>query len=97
MAGFKGADGLLQCGLKGAVNGHDLACGLHLGSESAVSGGELVEGPAGYLDDAVVEGGLEGGSGLAGDGVGDFVQCLADGDLGGDSCDGIAGGLAGEG
>ena len=71
--------GLLQSGLKGAVNGHNLAGGLHLGTEPAVSGGELIEGPAGYLDDAVVEGGFEGSSGLAGDGVGDFVQCLADG------------------
>ena len=55
--------------------------------------GELVEGPARDLDDAVVEGGLEGGGGLAGDGVRDFVEGPADGDLGSDAGDGVAGGL----
>ena len=97
MARLQGAYGLLQGGFKGAVDGHDLAGGLHLGAETAVAGGELVEGPPGNLDHAVVQGGFEGGPGLAGDGVGDPVQGLAHGDLGGDPSDGVAGGLAGEG
>ena len=59
----------------------------------AVAERELVEGPARDLDDAVVERRLEGGGRLAGDGVRDLVERLADGDLGGDARDRVAGRL----
>ena len=58
---------------------------------------ELLEGEAGGLDDDVVEGGLEGGGGGAGDVVAQFVEGEADGEEGGDFGDGEAGGLGGEG
>ena len=96
-AEFQAADGLVEGGFHGALDGHDLAGGLHLGAEAAVATGELVEGPARDLDYHVVQGRLEGGGGLPGDGVGDFVQGAADGDPGGDAGDGVAGGLGRQG
>src|SRR4029079_46842 len=56
--------------LERAVDGHHLAGGLHLRAERAVAEGELVEGPARYLHDDVVECRLERGGGLARAGVG---------------------------
>ena len=90
-------DGLLKGGLEGAVDGHHLAGGLHLRPDGAVACGELVEGPPRNLDDAVVEGRLEGGLGPLRDGVGYLVQPFADGDLCGDAGYRVAGGLAGQG
>ena len=57
--------GLHQRGLEGAVDGHDLAGGLHLRADGAVGLVELVERPARDLDDDVVDGRLEAGHGLA--------------------------------
>src|SRR3989304_4893603 len=91
----RGAEGLAQRRLEGAVDRHHLAGGLHLGAEGAVAQGELVERPAGDLDHAVVEGGLEGRRRAAGGAVGDLVQALAGGDLGGEAGDRVAGGLGG--
>ena len=90
------AGGFLQGGLEAAVNGHDLAGGLHLRRNLPVTVRELVEGPTGNLHHAIVQGRLEGGAGRAGDRVGDFVEAPAHSDLGGDAGDGIAGGLAGQ-
>ena len=91
------ADGLHEGALKGVADGHDLAGGLHLGAQGAAGGGELVEGQPGQLQHAVVQGGLEAGGGLAGDGVGDLVQGVTQGHLGGHLGDGVAGGLGGQG
>ena len=96
-AGLEGPDGLLERGLEASVDGHDLARRLHLRPDGAVAGAEFVEGPAGYLHDAVVEGGLERGLGLLSDLVWYLVEASANGDLGGDSRDGVAGRLGGEG
>ena len=79
-----------------AVDRHHLAGRLHLRAERAVAERELVERPARDLDDAVVERRLEGGRRLAGDGVRDLVQPLADGDLGRDAGDRVAGRLRGQ-
>ena len=87
------ANGLHQCALKGVVDGHDLTGGLHLGAEGVVRVDELVKRPARELDDTVVEGRLEAGLGLAGDGVRDLVQTVADRDLCGYLCDRVAGRL----
>ncbi len=57
---------------------------------------ELVERPSGDLDDAVVQGGLEGCGRPLGDRVPDLVQRLAAGDLRGDPGDWVSGGLGGE-
>ena len=57
---------------------------------------ELLEGPARRLDHHVVDGGLEAGWRLARDVVGDLVQRVAHGELGGDLGDGKARGLGRE-
>ena len=93
---LQSARGFLQGGLKAAVDGHDLAGGFHLGGDVAVAVGELVEGPAGYLHHAVVQGRLEGRAGAAGYGVGDLIQTPTDRDLGRYPGDGVPGGLAGQ-
>ncbi len=71
----------------------DFICVVSVGSAL----GEFLERPAGDLGDDVVDGRLEAGGGLAGDVVGDFVERVADGELGGDLGDGEAGRLAGAG
>ena len=58
--------------------------------------GNLSNGQRGIFTTHVVERRLEGGGRLLRDGVRDLVERLADGDLGGDARDRIAGGLAGE-
>ncbi len=58
---------------------------------------ELVKGPLGNLHHHVVQRRLKAGAGLAGDGVFDLVQGVAQGDLGGHLGDGVAGGLGGQG
>src|SRR5208283_3322194 len=50
-------------------------------------------GPLGNLGHHVIDGGLEAGGRLARDVVGNFVQPVAHGQLGGDFGDGEAGGL----
>ena len=85
------ADSLHQCALKAVVDGHNLAGGLHLGTESVVRVNELVKRPARELDNAVVEGRLEACLGLAGNGVGDLIQAIADCNLCGYLCNRVAG------
>ncbi len=93
---FQAAQRLVERCAEGAVDGHDLAGGLHLRAERAVGAGELVEREARQLDDDVVEGRLERSDGRAGDRVGDLVQPPADGDLGRHAGDGVAGRLGGQ-
>ena len=66
-------------------------------AQGALGVNEFVKGPLGQLDHHIVQRGLEAGEGLAGDGVGDLVKGVADGDLGGHAGDGIARGLGGQG
>ena len=87
------ADRLHQRALKRVVDCHDLAGRFHLGAKRVVRIDELVKRPARELDHAVVDGRLEAGLGLAGDGVGDLVQAVADRDLGGHLGDRVAGRL----
>ena len=91
---FQGPDSLQEAFLKGPSYAHGLAGGLHLGPQSPVRIGELVEGKAGHLGDHVVQGRLKAGRGI---GQGDLLQGKAHADLGGDSGNGIAGGLGGQG
>jgi len=89
-------EGLLEGLLEGAPDGHGLAHALHLRGEIGAGLGEFLEGEAGDLDDYVVDRRLEAGLGQARDVVGQLVQAVADGQLGGDLGDGEAGGLRGQ-
>ena len=72
-------DGLLE----GAAYGHDLAHGLHGRAQQIGDAFELAEVPAGDLADHVVQRRLEAGGRHLGHGVGDFVQTVAEAELGG--------------
>ena len=93
---LEAAQRLVERGPERPVDRHHLAGRLHLAAERPVGRGELVEREARQLDDDVVEGRLEGGDGRAGDDVRDLGESPADGDLGGDAGDRVAGRLAGE-
>ena len=90
---LEGAHGLAQRLLEGAADGHDLAHGLHASGEHVVGALELLEGEARHLGDHVVDRGLEACRGGLGDVVGDFVEGVAHGQLGGHLGNGEARGL----
>ena len=90
------AQRLLERLLEGAAHRHGLAHGLHLRGQLGLGARELLEGEARDLGDHVVDRGLEGGRGLAGDVVLDLVEREADGELGCDLGDREAGGLGRE-
>ena len=96
-ADFEGAHTLLEGFLEGTADSHGFAHALHGGGELVLGTSELFKGEARNLDDHVVDGGLEAGHRVAGDVVGDFVQRVADSELGAHLGDGEAGGLGGEG
>ena len=93
LAGFERAPGLHQRFLEGAADGHHFADRFHLRPERVVGAGKFLELPLGNFDDDVVDGRLEAGRRLARDVVGNLVERVADGELGGDLGDGEAGGL----
>ena len=93
LAGFKGAPCLHQRFLKGAAHGHDFADGLHLRAQRVVGAGKFFELPLGDFDDYIIDGGFKAGGRFARDVVGDLVERVADGELGGDLGDREAGGL----
>ena len=93
---FRAPDGLHQRHLEAGCDGHDLAGGLHLGSQLPAGIGKLVKRPLGHFHHDVVNGRLEAGAGLAGDVVLDLIQRVAQRDLRGDLGDGIAGSLGGQ-
>ena len=96
-ADLHGTQALLQGFLEGAADAHGLAHALHGGGQLVLGAGEFFKGEARDLDHAVVDGRLETGRGLAGDVVAQFVQGIADGQLGGQLGDGETGGLGGQG
>ncbi len=87
---------LISASWKLRADRHHLADRLHAGAQGGPRARELLEGPARDLDHRVVEGGLEGGVGLAGDVVGDLVEGVADRQQGGDLGDREAGRLRGQ-
>ena len=95
-AGFKRSPGLHQGLFKGAADGHHLTDRFHLRAQRLVGAGKFLELPLGNLDHDIIDGWLEAGGRLARDVVGDFVERVADGELGGDFGDGKARGLGGE-
>ncbi|MDT4797755.1 hypothetical protein FQZ97_303650 [compost metagenome] len=96
-ADFQAAQGFLHGLLEGAADSHDLAHGLHLGGQAGIGFREFLEGEARHLGHDVVDGRLEGRRGTAaGDVVLQFVEGIADSQLGGDLGDREAGGLGGQ-
>ena len=93
---FQGPNRLAQGGLKGALDCHHFAGRFHLRAQGTIGRRELVEGPARNLDDAIIEGRLEGRRRLAGDGVGNLVQQPTHRNLGRDAGNRIAGRLRGQ-
>ena len=96
-AQLDGGNGLHHGSLKAVADAHHLAGGHHLGAQRLVGVDELIKGPLRVFDHDVVQGRLKAGAGLAGDVVGDLVQRVADGDLGGHLGDWVTGGLGGQG
>ncbi len=96
-ADFQGAHRLLEGLLEGPADGHGFAHGFHRGGEDILRLRELLEGPAGDLHHAVIEGRLEGSHGFPGDVIGELIEGIADGELGGDPGDGEARRLGGQG
>ena len=91
------AQRLLQRLREGAADGHGLAHRFHRGGEHRLRARELLEGEARDLGHHIVDGRLEARRrGAAGDVVGELVERVADGELGGDLGDGKAGRLRGE-
>ena len=96
-AGLKRAEGFLECLLEGASDRHRLADALHLTGEGRIRFREFLEGEARDLHHAVVDRRLEAGGRRPGDVVLEFVEAVANGQLGGDLRDRVAGRLRGEG
>ena len=78
---------------EGAADTHRLADGLHLRAQRRVGAGELFERETRELDDDVVERGLEARGRRPCQVVRDLVERVADGELGGDLRDRVAGRL----
>ena len=90
------ADRLHERFLKVRTDGHDLPRRLHLRPEETGSVEEFIKGPFGELHHHVVERGLETGVGLFGNRVFDFVERVADGNLGRNLCNRVTRRLRGE-
>ena len=91
------AQGLLKGLLERPPDGHRLAHAFHLRGEFRIGLGKFFKGESRHLHHHVVDRRLETGHRLARDVVGQFVQAIADGQLGGDLGDGKARGLRGQG
>ena len=83
--------------LEGPADGHGLAHRLHLRAKLGIGVGEFLEGPPRDLHHHVVNRGLEGRRGFAGNVVGYFVQRVSDGQFRGDLGDGESRGLGSKG
>ena len=79
---FQRPDRLHQRPLKVITDAHHFARGLHLGCQCALGRDELIKRQSGDLDHAVVKRWLKAGISLAGDGVLDLIQRIAQRDLG---------------
>ena len=95
-ADLESAQGFLERFLERPADRHRLADAFHLGRQVGVGLGEFLEGESRHLRDHVVDRRLETGLRLAGDIVGQFVEPVADGQLGRDLGDGEAGRLGGQ-
>ena len=95
--GLERAQRLLQALLKRAADRHHLADRLHRGGEHRLGAGKFLESEARHFGDDVIDRRFERGRrSAAGDVVGDFVERVADRELGGDFGDGKTGRLRGQ-
>ena len=90
---LQGAERFLKGFLEGAANGHRLADAFHLRGQRGVGLREFLESEARDFCDDIVDRRLEAGRRLAGDVVAEFVERVADGELGGDFRNRKSGGL----
>ncbi len=88
---FQGTDCLHQCSLEIRADTHDLAGCLHLCRKCTLCRDELVKRKPRDLDNAVVKHRLEACEGFLRDGVRNFIQGIAEGDLRSDLRDRITG------
>ena len=96
-AGFQRAQRLLQAFGEGAADRHRLADRFHRRGQHRLGAGKFLEGKARNFGDDVIDGRLERcRRGAAGDVVGDFVERVADRELGRDFGDRKAGRLRGQ-
>ncbi len=86
---FQRPDRLHQRTLKVIADAHHFSRSLHLGRQCALRRDELIKRQSWDLDHAVVKRWLEAGISLAGDGVLDLIQRIAQRDLGRHLGDGI--------
>ncbi len=96
-ADFHGAQAFLQGFLECAANAHGLAHAFHRSCQLVLCAGEFLEGEARNLENDIVDGRLETGHGLARDVVAQFVERVANRQLGRDLGNGKARGLGGQG
>ena len=95
-ADFQAAQGFLQRFLEGAANGHHLTDRFHLGGQTRIGLGEFLEIEARHLGDHIVDAWLEGGRRApTGDFVFQFVEGVANRQLGGNLGNREARGLGG--
>ena len=94
--GFQAADSLHEGALEVHANAHNLTGRLHLGAELSLGVDEFIERPARNLDNAVIHGRLETGVSLLGNSVLNLIEIKSQSDLGGHSCDRVAGSLGSE-
>ena len=92
-ANLQRAQAFLQAFLERAADGHGFTDAFHLRGERGVGLREFLEGKARNLGDNVINARLEARRGFARDVVLEFVEQVADGELGGDLRDGKAGGF----
>ena len=79
---FQGTDGLHQRAFKVICNTHNLSGCLHLGGQRPFCRNKLIKGQTGQLHHTVVQCGFKACVGLSGNCVFDFIQCVAQGNLG---------------
>ena len=87
---FQGTDSFQQRCFKAAFNSHNLTGSLHLGSQATVCSYKFIEGPTGEFQNDVVNGRLKASLGSFGYSVFNFVQIVANCNLGGYFCNRIA-------
>ena len=94
---FQRAQCLVQCLFKCPADTHGLSDGFHLTRQARVFIWKLFKIPAGNLNHDIVDGRFKTRRRFAGDIVWNFMETVADRKLGGNFCNGKAGGLRGQG
>ena len=93
---FQGTDCLHQSAFKVGADTHDLAGGLHLGSQGTLGAYEFIEREPWHLDHAVIQHWLKACICLFCDRVLNLIQGITQGNLGSNLGNGVSGCLAGQ-